>query len=452
LWHDGFRFTADDVIFTVGLLQDPDYPGPSHLGELWRTVEATKLDAHTVQFVLQEPYIPFLDYTTVGILPEHTLSGVQSSMLPNLPFNRQPVGTGPFRVDEVAFEQDHISSVTLKRYSRYHGESPYLETLVFKFYPTPRAAFEAYEDGGVEGVSQITLELLPEAFEASNLRLYSAPSAEMTMLYLNGLITETLPFNDRRIRQALYYGLDRQALVDEVLMGQAILPETPLLPGTWAYTTKDIATYEYDPDRALELLADAGWERSSRTDTMQDNAGRLLAFSLIASSEERDLAIADDIAEQWAQIGVSVTVEAVPPPAVTGVLDSRSYQAALARLVVPGDPDPYPFWHETQALPGQGQNYAGFHHRRISEILEEARRTADRNRRAALYAEFQQIFMEEVPALPLYVPIYTYGIDQRVNGGQIGSLMAPHDRFLSLPDWYVLQRRVVASDEEAPLN
>jgi peptide/nickel transport system substrate-binding protein len=137
---------------------------------------------------------------------------------------------------------------------------------------------------------------------------------------------------------------------------------------------------------------------------------------------------------------------------VTGVLDSRSYQAALARLVIPGDPDPYPFWHETQALPGQGQNYAGFHHRRVSEILEEARRTADRGRRTELYAEFQRIFMKEVPAFPLYVPVYTYGLDQRVNGGQVGALNAPHDRFMSLPDWYVLQRRVVASEKEPSLN
>jgi len=440
LWHDGFRFTADDVLFTVALLQDPDYPGPSDLGELWRTVEATKLDDATVQFVLQEPYVPFLDYTTVGILPEHKLSGVQSSMLPTLAFNRQPVGTGPFRVDEVLFEQDHIASVTLKRYPRYHGESPYLETLVFQFYPTPRAAFEAYESGGVEGVSQITLDLLPEAFSASDLRLYSAPSAEMSMLYLNGFMTETLPFGDRRVRQALYHGLDRQALVDQVLMGQAVLPQTPLLPGTWAYSTDEVPAYDYDPGLALSLLAEAGWQRPSTADVMQNDAGQPLAFSLIASSERRDLAMAEAVAAQWGRLGISATVDAVPPSALTGVLDSRSYQAALARLVIPGDPDPYPFWHETQALPGQGQNYAGFKHRRISEVLEEARRTPDRNRRMALYAEFQRLFMEEVPALPLYVPVYTYGIDQRVNGGQIGSLMAPHDRFLSLPDWYVLQQ------------
>jgi len=117
-------------------------------------------------------------------------------------------------------------------------------------------------------------------------------------------------------------------------------------------------------------------------------------------------------------------------------------------LVIPGDPDPYPFWHETQALPGQGQNYAGFQHRHISEIIEQARITVNPNQRLALYREFQQLFMEEVPAFPLYVPIYTYAIDNRVNGCQLGPLMRTGDRFRRIADWYVLQRRVVASQEK----
>jgi len=166
----------------------------------------------------------------------------------------------------------------------------------------------------------------------------------------------------------------------------------------------------------------------------------------VANSTE-DLAVADGIAEQWRSLGVSVTVEAVPALALTGVLESRVYDAALARLIVAGDPDPYPFWHETQALPGQGQNYTGFQHRRISEIVEQARITVRRDDRVALYREFQQLFMQEIPAIPLYVPVYTYGLDARVNGAQLGPVMSSGDRFLTVMDWYVLQRRVVAAAE-----
>ncbi|MGC9468075.1 MAG: ABC transporter substrate-binding protein [Anaerolineae bacterium] len=445
VWHDGYPFTARDVVFTTELLQDPDYPGPPDIGELWRTVEVTEMDDYVVQFALEEPYAPFLDYTSIGVLPAHLLEGVNAAALPQLDFNREPIGTGPFRLVELELGEGHIEAVTLKRFPRYYGRSGYLENLVLRFYPTSQAAFEAYQDGVVEGVARIPVQILPEAFAETDLRLFSAPTAEMAMLYLNQFVTETLPFGDSQVRQALYYGLDRQKLVDDVLLGQAVLPATPLVPGSWAYTTEGVPAYEYNPERAQELLALAGWRRDVVTDTLKDARGNVLAFSLSVSNDPVDLAVATGIAEQWHQLGISVTVEAVPPLALSAVLDSRGYEAAFARLLMPGDPDPYPFWHETQALPGQGQNYAGFQHRRMSEIVEQARITVQRDERRALYREFQQLFMEELPALPLYVPVYTYAMDSRVNGGQIGPIMSSGDRFLTVPDWYVLQRRVVAS-------
>lgn len=448
IWHDGFPFSAEDVVFTTELLQDPDYPGPPDIGALWRAVRVIEVDENTVQFVLQEPYAPFLDYTTIGILPQHRLEGISAADLSWLDFNREPVGTGPFRLTDVELGEGHITAVTLRRFPRYYGRTAYLESVVLRFYATPRAAFEAYQDGIVEGIARIPSELLDDAFAEENLALFSAPTSEMAMIYFNELITDTLPFADTRVRQALTYGLDRQRLVDEVLTGQAVLPDTPLLPGTWAYTTEDVPLYEFSRERAWELLAEAGWRRDTITDTLQNDDGETLAFSLVVANGAEDLAVADGIAEQWRRLGVSVTVEAVPALALSGVLESRVYDAALARLIIPGDPDPYPFWHETQALPGQGQNYAGFKHRRISEIVEQARTTVRRDERVALYKEFQQLFMQEVPALPLYVPVYTYALDARVHGAQLGPIMTSGDRFLTVMDWFVLQRRVVASQEQ----
>jgi peptide/nickel transport system substrate-binding protein len=445
VWHDGYPFSARDVVFTTELLQDPDYPGPPDVAELWRTVDVTRLDNYTVRFVLQEPYAPFLDYTTIGILPAHLLEGVNAADLARIDFNRAPVGTGPFQLTEVEMGEGHIAAVTLRRFPRYYGRGTYLEHVVLRFYPTTRAAFEAYEDDVTEGVARIDVEFLTEAFEDRNLRLFSAPTAEMVMIYFNQLLTDTLPFGDALVRQALYHSLDRQALVDDILGGQGILPQTPLLPGSWAYSTEDVPTYAYDPERALALMAEAGWRRSNVTETLRNAQDEPLAFTLTASNDPLERAFATAVATQWQSLGISVTVQAVPGLALTGVLDSRSYQAAVARLIIPGDPDPYPFWHETQSLPGQGQNYAGLQNRRISELVEQARITVRRDEREALYREFQQLYMELLPALPLYVPVYTYAMDVGVSGGQLGPMMSPVDRFLTMPDWYVLQRRVVAS-------
>ena len=444
LWHDGVAVSADDVLFTVGLLQDPDYPGPPDIGALWRSVHVEKVDDLTVRFTLQEPYAPFLDYTTIGLLPAHLLDGIRAGDLPTLALDRQPIGSGPFRITGIDVDNGQINAVMLKRFPRYPGPKPYLENVTLRFYPTQQAAFEAYEAGNSEGVAAVPPALLPRVWEDERLNLYSAPYAEMGMLYLNEILTQTLPFDKMEVRRALLYALDRQALINEVLEGQALVPQTPLIPGTWAYDDSDVRRYAYDPQQAEALLTIAGWTRTTPTETLHDDAGRPLSFTLMTVDSEPDRSLAQAIAQQWEAIGISVTVDAVPPLALGGALEGRSYEAALVRLALPGDPDPYPLWHETEAL--SGQNYTGFRHRRISEIIEQARRLTDRQQRRELYHEFQQRFMDEVPALPLFVPIYNYAVDRRVHDVQIGPLMRPSDRFRSIADWYVLQRRVIVSE------
>ncbi len=446
LWHDGTPVSADDVLFTMELLSDPDYPGPSDIGTLWQSVQVEKVDDLTVRFILSEPYAPFLDYTTVGLLPVHLLEGIRAVDLPVLEFNRAPVGSGPFRLTEVDVEEGQVTLVTLKRFPRYYGTEHLLENVVLRFYPTARAAFEAYEEGLVEGVARVPPAMLPEAWEQTSLNFYSAPTAEMAMLYFNTTLTDTLVFGDSRVRQALLYGLDRQALVDQVLMGQAVVPLTPLLPGTWAYAPEVGEDYDYDLERAQSLLVEAGWTRDTVTSTLQNEAGEPLAFSLLVADDPQDRALGEAMTAQWARLGISTTLEAVPPLARNGRLDARLYEAALAHFAVPGDPDPYTFWHQTQIDLG-GQNYAGFDHRRLSEVVEQARITTDRDARRDLYREFQEIIMEEVPAIPLYVPIYTYAVDEQVQQVQIGPLMRSGDRFRNIEDWFVLQRRVIVSEQ-----
>ncbi len=446
LWHDGYPVSAEDVIFTIGLLQDPDYPGPPHIARLWQSVQLAKIDELTVQFVLEEPYAPFLDYTTVGLLPAHILAGIQAADLPSLPeFSYAPVGTGPFRSAEVVVEEGLITEVLLKRFSRYYGPAPYIENFVFRFYPTAQASFEAYMEGAVEGVGRVPVELLSEAWQQEDLNFYSAPQAEMTLLYFNEMLTETVPFAATAVRQALFFALDRRGLVDEVLQGQAVIPQTPLQPGTWAYSVKGVPQYPYDPEKARALFSRAGWTRPTLTGTLRNRVGEPLSFSLMVADEPADIAVGGLLAEQWGRLGISVTVQAVPPLVRNAALESHDYEVALAHFVLPGDPDPYPFWHETQTP--VGQNYAGFRHRRISELIEEARIVGDREWRLELYQEFQRLIMEEVPAFPLYVPVYTYAVDKQVQGVQIGPLMQSGDRFRNIAAWYVLQRRVIVSEQ-----
>ncbi len=444
-WSDGAPLTADDVLFTIGLMQDPDFPGPSDLGALWRTVQVFKDDDRTVRFVLSEPFAPFLDYTTIGLLPRHILEGARATDLPSLDFNLQPVGSGPFQVMEVETQGGDIASILLKPNPEYYGPKPYLEGVRFRFYPSYQSAFRALQAGEVEGVGRIMLTELPQARQEADLNLYSAPLANQVLIFLNLAKKEELPFfQEKEVRQALLYGLDRQGLVEGVLEGQAIVAHSPILAGTWAYY-EGIRHYEYDPQKARALLDGAGWTLPPGSKIrVKGEVG--FSFALLSSTDPVQMAVAQEVAHQWEAIGVYVSVIAVPPLELRGRLERRDYQAALVELALPGNPDPYPLWHQTQIA--SGQNYAGLDHRRISEVIETARITVDPTRQVALYREFQELFADEIPAILLYQPIYTYGVGQKVQGVQIGPLMIPSDRLETISSWYIATRRVIVSQAE----
>jgi peptide/nickel transport system substrate-binding protein len=447
-WHDGTPVTADDVIFTVRLLQDAGFSGPAELGAgIWQTVTIEKVDRRTVRFILPEQYAPFLDYTTMGILPAHLLEGIEAADLPGAEFNLNPVGSGRFQLAQLGIEGGAITTLVLEQFPRYYGDQPYLDRVQFRFYSNSQLALSAYEAGEVEGVAKVAPSDLGRARSLSDLNLYSARLSEYGLVLLN-LARPDLPFQEVEVRQALLYALDRQQVVDRVLGGQGIVAHSPVLAGTWAYS-EDIQQYTYDPDAAHALLDASGWYRSDAAGGVRYKGSQRLGFTLLTSSEPERVATAQMLAEQWARVGVTVTVETVSPLAVREALEQRQFDAVLAHIALAGDPDPYPFWHETQV--SGGQNYAGFVHRRASEVLEQARVEVKRELRQELYAEFQHIFAQEVPSLLLYVPVYTYGVDDRIHDVQIAPLMYPSDRFLTIADWWIVPRRVFVSEvEERP--
>jgi peptide/nickel transport system substrate-binding protein len=462
-WHDGTPLTSADVVFTIKLLQDPAYPGPPDLGELWRSVEIAQIDGQTVRFDLREPFAPFLDYTTIGIVPRHILQGVPAAELPTHPFNLNPVGTGIYQFSEVVTDTGRISHIILSSNPFYFGPRPLITRLQFKFYPSYQAAYQAYLEDEVQGVGRIAGEDLRRAYSNADLQLFTSALPKYSLIFLN-LNSETAPFlAEREVRQALLHAVDRQALVDQVLDGQAIVAHSPVLPNSWAYDPT-VPTYDYNPDEAVALLRGAGWQETETSATAQISSttaitpsvsawskdGRSLSFSMLVADDPVRMAVAREIARQWAAAGIQAQIEPVAVGLLSDYLVPRRYEAALVDidLTLAGDPDPYPFWHQTQKEP-PGQNYAGYDDREVSEILEQARMTPDRETREQLYAEFQHRFAEDVPAILLYHPVYTYGVDQYVYGVNVGPIVRPGDRFLGIADWYVRWRRVIRSDAQA---
>jgi peptide/nickel transport system substrate-binding protein len=242
-------------------------------------------------------------------------------------------------------------------------------------------------------------------------------------------------------------GLNRPHIVNTLLKGQAVLTDGPILPLSWAYYD-GIEHFEYDPDASISLLKGEGYAIPAEGGDVRGKEGTLLAFTMLHPDDALHTRIAEMIREEWALIGVRVDLQAVAyDKLATDFLVSRSYQAALVdlNLARTPDPDPYPFWHQAEAT--GGQNYSQWDDRTASEYLEQARVTADYMVRTRLYRNFQVIFAKELPALPLFAPVYTYGVDAQVQGVQVAALYDPSDRLATFDRWYLLTRRALEQTE-----
>ena len=439
-WHDGANVSIDDVLFTTSLLQAPEFPGRPDIAALWKTVKVEKQDKDTIIFKLREPYAPFLDYTTIGLLPEHILSGTVPSQLDKIPFNLQPVGNGPWRVTQVGTSGVRVSSVTLEPFSGAISginKKPNLSRLIFRYYANPDAVADAFRNGDIDGINTITPELAKRLNERNDLTIYSTKQTHVVSLFINQRRDSgVIALSEKNVRQALIMALDRRRMISDVLEGRAVLAHSLFIPDTWAYNN-DVKQYGFDLNKAKQLLRDAGYDfravAPSPVEVWQKD-GEALAFTLLTPDDPTRRAVAESVAAQWRELGVRVNVQPVRN-LQRDFLESRSYQVALVEVSMDGDPDPYPLWHPSQSV--RGQNYTGYNNKQAGELIETARTINDRAQRINLYTKFQEAFSEDLPAIPLYYTIYRYGVASHISNVQLPPLTYSSDRLRSLSDWTI---------------
>jgi peptide/nickel transport system substrate-binding protein len=447
-WHDGTDVSADDVIYTFSKFQDAGYPGSTDLHEFWQAISIVRLDDLNVQFQLPEPYAPFLDYLETGLLPEHLLRGVRASELIDHPFNLEPIGTGPFEFESYLRDLDGtLLGVSLTAYDQFYLQRPFLERIEFRFYELESDALEAYKAGEVQGIGGLTINAVTEALAIPGLNLHSSRYPRSALVFLNTAHTEKAFLGEKEVRKALLLGTDRQKLVDQLLAGQALVATSPVLPGGWAFASEASAV-SYDPRLAGEILDEADWllpvgaAPGTAEFVRSREDGGLLSIRLTYLNSPVAQAVAEMLRADWRSLGFQVEMEPVSgSDALRSKLDDRDFDAILAEIDLSGfpDPDPYAFWHDSQAQ--NGQNYSSFTDRNISIWLEQARTTPDLERRSAYYRDFQIRFSDQVPAILLYHPIYSFGISAEVQGVSMGPITNPSDRYQNVADWFLLVRR-----------
>ena len=446
LWHDGEVFDSRDVLYTIGLLQSEDNLVPEDLRRFWSEVEVVALSDTQLQFLLPEPFAPFLDYLAFGILPEHILSGMGLEDMVDDPFNLAPIGTGPFRFQRMLVEGDQIVGVVLEAFEGYYLDRPFLDEFIFRYYPTSEDAWEAYTAGEVEGIGDVQRSILERVLAEPGLAVYTAREPVLTMAYLNLNNPEVNFLQNPDFRRALMAAINRDVMIEQVYDGQAVPANGPIMPGTWAYYD-DLEKLTYNPVTARILFDSTGVTFDEETDGYITDTGVEVALTLIHPDSPEHSATAALIEANWEALGVEVTLDARPYEEVLEALALRAYEAALVEinLTRSPDPDPYPFWGQAQIQ--SGQNYAEWDNRSASEFLEQARMTVDLAERERLYRNFQVLFMREMPSLPLLYPVYTYAISRDINGVKLGPIFEPGDRFNNVHEWFILSGRETSPTE-----
>lgn len=443
IWHDGEPLTAQDVLFTIEMLREGDGLVPADLTAFWQKVEVNTFDDLTLQFILPEPFSPFLDYLTFGILPQHLLGDRSFAEMVEDDYNLNPVGTGPYRFERVLVENGQISGVMLSANESYYKRPPFIEQIVMRYYPDAAAALAAYRLGVVQGIGLISPDILESALAEPDLALYAMRKPELSMIVFNLNNPEVEFLQDAAVRRALLLGLNRQWMINTILNGQAIIADGPILPDTWAYYDRT-PRVEFDRDAAINLFRQEDYLVSGEENPVRAKEDTELRFELLYPDTELHTRLAESIQANWAELNVVVTITPVPYEELVNVyLQDRIFQAALIDLNLSRtpDPDPYPFWD--QAMATGGQNYSQWDHRIASEYIQQARVVTDLGERERLYRNFQVIFADELPALPLYYPVYNYGVDYSVQGVSVGPLYDSSDRFNTIANWFLMARRTL---------
>ncbi|MFO7323354.1 MAG: ABC transporter substrate-binding protein [Chloroflexota bacterium] len=467
LWQDGIPFTADDVIYTMSILRSPDFPGPQELGKFWRTVETEKLGSHLVRFRLTQRLSSFLDALSIGILPAHALQGTNATQLASHPFNLSPIGTGPYQLEALRTDsQGKIRVVDLRVApvfrQRPEGQSGYaVDRMRFRLFDTFEDARAALAAGEVDGLAARERQERPPLLALGNIVPHTQLLPELGVIIFNWNNPDTSFFREQRVRVALEVGVDRSSVVERNLPNEAVRADSPILPGSWAFKP-DLPWPPHDPEQARRLLATA-YERAQEqastnaetaateaapeatseataevTAEASRNTSALFSFEILAPDDPALVRMVQEIATQWSQYGLDVSVVSEDRETYQTRLETGDFDAALVELSLgdSADPDVYEFWHEGQHE--NGKNYGGVSDRRISESLERARQDVSGVNRVIYYHQFQQDFVDRAIAIPMYYPLFTYATSTRVDGVQLGFIGSPDDRFRNLAEWVLL--------------
>lgn len=393
-WHDGTPFTAADVLFTYQLYVDPDTP--TAYAESFKQVKGVETpDPYTVVVHYDKPFAPALMSWGQSVHPKHLLEGQDLS---NSPLARNPVGTGPFKL----VEWQSGEKIVLESNPGYFEGQTYLKRVVYRIIPDMSTQFLELQTGGLDFMGLLPLQFDRQTSTPAFRRLFNKYRyLNFGYTYLGYNLNRPL-FKDKRVRQALAYAINKQELIDGVLLGYGAAATGPYKPDTWVYNSQ-VPRYDYNPEKARALLAEVGW-RDSNGDGVLDKDGKDFSFTIV-TNQGNDLRAktGEIIQRRFKQVGIDVKLRIIEwATFLKEFINPGNFDATILGWTGGPEPDQYNIWHSSKTGPRE-LNFIGFKNAEVDQLLEEGRRVFDQSLRKAYYDRFQQILAEEQPYTFLYV-------------------------------------------------
>jgi peptide/nickel transport system substrate-binding protein len=424
-WTDGKEFTADDVMFGFDTITNKKTP-TAYNEDFLQVKKAEVLDKYTFRVTYGKPFAPALaSWGDLVVLPKHLLEGKD---LTKSEFGRDPVGMGPYKLTNWVPGQELI----LDSNHAYFEGRPYIDQFIYRVIPDRATMFLELQTGGVDMMDltpiQYTKQTESEYFR-NNFQKFRYPQFVYTYMGFN---LKHPFFKDRRVRQAIACAIDKSEIIDVVLFGLGSPATGPYVPNTWPYNP-NVKKYPYNPERARQLLKEAGWEDTDG-DGVLDKDGRPFRFTILTNMGNT-LRMNTATIIQWklAKIGIKVDIKVLEwSTFVNEFIDKRRFETVILGWSISPDPDQYDIWYSKKTKEKEF-NFVSYSDPEVDALLEKGRRTYNIEERKKDYFRIQEILAEDLPYIFLYVPDATPIVHARFKGIK----PSPIGITYNLPKWYV---------------
>jgi peptide/nickel transport system substrate-binding protein len=423
-WHDGKPFTSKDVEYTYKVYVDPKTP-TAYSTDFLRVKEFRVLDDYTLEVVYEKPYAPALGSWGQGMLPRHLLEGVD---ITESPLKRNPVGTGPYRFKDWTTGE----KIILDSFHDYFDGRPYIDRVMTRIIPDLATMFLELKALSLDQMGLTPLQYVRQTdtkWFKDNFNKYKYLGFGYSYLGYN---LQDWKFRDQRVRQALTTAINRESIVQGVLLGLGTVTDTPYKPDSFWYN-QNVTKFPYDPEKAKEMLAEAGW-KDTDGDGILDKDGKPFEFTIITNhgNDIRKNA-ATIIQRDLKKVGVEVKIRVIEWAAfLKNFINKRNFEACLLGWGIGVDPNQIDIWNSKKT--GENElNFVNFQNPEVDRLLDLGASTYDKEERKKYYDRFQEIIAEEQPYTFLFVQYSLPTINSRFHGIE----PAPIGIGYNFVKWYV---------------